>query len=654
MSASLFERLCFLDIETTGLDPHTDAVLEVGLVFVERDELINRRQWLIKSPRPVAAFITALTGLSGDEGTFESFSQVEPELRLAIDGWTLVAHNAAFERSFLVDVLAKHRVLDSWAVAMLLFPELEGHSLDALVRWLGVGRAARHRALEDAEDTFHMLQALCARLSEADVARAHEAAGQLDLTDPDQQALAEFLSRVSASPMRATETLPVTSPVWVEPVRLALNRHGPRAFEIEQGDLLSAVWSLAEGTAASVAVAVTPRTFRREARNRPALARRPVCLRGLRASMARQPAGFGRAWVVSWLGVTKTADRDALGGALRARAPSLSELFDAALRCTCDAAACPARPGEPTGVVLISHALALDWMERGRANQVFVVEADRLPEAERSRAQISVWFDVLEERGIECGAVRETLLAFPAGALPLRQRLEGAWARVRLAMEDIAAQLRAQPVSSERARLLQALVEVLAPPGPGFETVVAEEVSSVGVRSRSGLLRAPVRPHAQITRRLRAHHALFSGERGGLRWTKQGAWVIPAGDFTGRVEWSTEAVPLEKLPALLTTLGPTVTLISAEPLEALAEICAKAGLTTSLDAGRAATVQLRRWRREQPTHATQPCVFYGVREWRRAILSTDAPRTVLLSPLGIDGDAFVRACRGLKVAPLQG
>jgi hypothetical protein len=226
----------------------------------------------------------------------------------------------------------------------------------------------------------------------------------------------------------------VTSPVWVEPVRLALNRHGPRAFEIEQGDLLSAVWSLAEGTAASVAVAVTPRTFRREARNRPALARRPVCLRGLRASMARQPAGFGRAWVVSWLGVTKTADRDALGGALRARAPSLSELFDAALRCTCDAAACPARPGEPTGVVLISHALALDWMERGRANQVFVVEADRLPEAERSRAQISVWFDVLEERGIECGAVRETLLAFPAGALPLRQRLEGAWARVKCAL----------------------------------------------------------------------------------------------------------------------------------------------------------------------------------------------------------------------------
>lgn len=653
MSASLFERLCFLDIETTGLDPSSDAVLEVGLVFVERGELTDRRQWLIKSPRPVAAFITALTGLSGDEGTFESFAQIEPELRAAIDGWTLVAHNAAFERSFLVDVLAKHRVLDSWAVAMLLFPELEGHSLDALVRWLGVGRAARHRALEDAEDTFHMLQALCARLSEADVTRAHEAAAQLDPTDPDQHALAEFLQRVSPHPVAPTEMPLGSLPAWVEPVRLALSRHGPSTFEIEQGDLLPAVWSLAEGAGAA-AVAVAPRTFRREARSRPALARRPVCVQGLRAAVLQQPVGFGRAWVVSWLGVTKTADRDALGGALRARDPALSELFDAALRCTCDAHQCPARPREPTGVVLISHALALDWMERGRGNRVFVVEADRLPEAERSRAQLAVWFDVLEKRGIDCTPARQALLSFPAGAVALRRRLDGGWTRVRLAMEDIAAQLRAQPVSYERARLLQALVEVLAPPGPGFETVIAEEISSDGVRGRSGLLRAPVRPHAQIARRLRAHHALFSGERGGLRWTKQGAWVIPATDFAGRVEWSTEAVPLERLPGILTTLGPTVTLISAEPLEALAEICAKAGLTTSLDAERPATVQLRRWRRDQPTHAAQPCVFYGVREWRRAILSTDAPRTVLLSPLGIDGDAFVRACRGLKVAPLQG
>lgn len=652
MSASLFERLCFLDIETTGLDPAVDAVLEIGLVFVERGELTTRKQWLIKSPRPVAAFITALTGLSGDEGAFESYAQVEPELRAAITGWTMVAHNAAFERSFLRDALATHQVLDSWAVAMVLFPELEGHSLDALVRWLGVGRAARHRALEDAEDTFRMLQALCARLDATDVARARLSAEQLDLADPDQRALAEFLGRVVASPPQVAAPPIVSRPAWAEAVRTALSRHAPSAFEIEQGDLLPAAWALAEEHAPA-AVAVAPRTFRRESTTRAALARRPMCLTGLRAAVLQHPRGFGRAWATSWVGVTKTADRDALGGALRARDPALTELFDAALRCTCDAPKCPARRAEPDGVVLISHALALDWMERGRAHRVFLVEAERLPEAERARAQLAVWFDVLEQRGIDCLPAREALMTFPAGVVPLRQRLDGGWVRVRAAMENVAVQLRAQPVSHERARLLQALVDVMAPPGPGFETVVIEDTAAEGPARRSGIVRAPIRPHAQIARRLRANHALFSGERGGLRWTKQGAWVIPAADFAGRVEWATEPISLERLPLVLGGLGQPITLITSEPLEAIADACAKAGLSASLDAERPANVHLRRWRRDQPTKAERPCVFYGVREWRRAILSTDAPRTVLLSPLGIDGDAFARACRGLKITPLQ-
>ena len=47
--------------------------------------------------------------------------EIDTDLRAALGGWTLVAHNASFERSFLGERIAQNAMLDSCEVAQLLF-----------------------------------------------------------------------------------------------------------------------------------------------------------------------------------------------------------------------------------------------------------------------------------------------------------------------------------------------------------------------------------------------------------------------------------------------------------------------------------------------------------------------------------------------------
>ncbi|MBK7860416.1 MAG: exonuclease [Archangiaceae bacterium] len=158
--APLLQHHAFIDLETTGLDPRSDQVIEVGVVFVERGQLVRRVGQLLRPASPLPVIIKRLTGL--DDKLLESqpsFGEYRAELKALLLGWTVVAHNAAFERAFMDGLLEELHapVLDSCELYHYLYPELASHSLEAMVKWAGLGNGAQHRALEDAEDTFHAL-----------------------------------------------------------------------------------------------------------------------------------------------------------------------------------------------------------------------------------------------------------------------------------------------------------------------------------------------------------------------------------------------------------------------------------------------------------------------------------------------------------------
>lgn len=159
-AAELFTRHVFLDLETTGLDPRVDEVIELGCIFFENGREVERFARLYSASRPLPLTIRRLTGLTdADLEGHPRFGTDIAELREKLSGWTVVAHNAPFEKGFLPDLLGPIHapVLDSCELMHYLHPELPSHSLESLLRWGGLALRQPHRAVSDCEAVYSVL-----------------------------------------------------------------------------------------------------------------------------------------------------------------------------------------------------------------------------------------------------------------------------------------------------------------------------------------------------------------------------------------------------------------------------------------------------------------------------------------------------------------
>lgn len=679
-TASILGRLCFVDIETTGLDPSTDEILEIGAVFVERGVVTDRKRWLVKPTKPIPALITALTGLTDEEvANAPPLGSLDAELRASLGGWTLVAHNAGFERSFLKDTIAHQPMLDSCEVAQLLFPERASHALDSLVRWLELGRAARHRALDDAEDTFLVLASLCDRVLQESPAE-RERLGRLlfHLEGSGSSAMISLFEALRSAPAREVPSKSTPRPALSEEGK-GLAAHLSRwleapsfvAVELEREDLLPIAFEAGTRVAVEnnepVAIAVSGTTFR-ELPAFPALPRRAVCTTALSRALATRgtddESRFTRAYLSSWLSRTRTGDLESVSGSVRSRFPQLQPILESAavagVSCEYEDPRCfSKRELGDAPCMVISHDHALDWLERGAPISLLFLEADRLPEVERRRAQraLELWqlerftenqpaTDPPEPNQLTAALAElsQALAAFPPGVVLMRARVTPEWHAVREAMKNLSHAIRAAAFSEERSRLLGRIVEVLEPPPPGFEVHA----------SPTGLVRLAIQPADRVRRRLGRGHCLVSSYRGGLGWTRSSAIAVPTDKPSALLEWLAEPTSLEKLAQVVAGQqeGPVV-LVAASPLAPIAEACQRQGLSISMDASRPSAVQLCEWRRDRPMPSGRTCVFYGVREWRRAVLASNAQRVMLLSPTGLAPEPISRALQGLDPRPLS-
>lgn len=652
-TAAVLGRLCFVDIETTGLDPSTDEILEIGAVFVERGVVLERRRWMVRPSRAIPPLITALTGLQDDDvRDAQPLEALRGELQAALGGWTLVAHNAGFERSFLKDLVAQHAMLDSFELSQLLFPQLASHSLDALVRWLEVGRGARHRAVDDAEDTFQVVAAMADQVVATDRSWIDAVLFHLEPAgSADRAALCEILRALRGAPF-----VPAPPPLGVElterDLELSLQLvgwlHAPLfvTAELERSALLATAFDAAQRAPEPVAVAVAGADFREWSQVLPAIPRKAVCttrlIDALRTRGGDEAAQLGRAWLASWLHRTRTGDLESVSRFIRARSEEVRLLVEQISRCDCAQVSCFARREQrETPAVLVSHELALDWLERGAPAKMIFLDADRLPESERRRTHRTLYFEDLDGAGLDTGELRAAVALFTPGVVPLRARLQAPWLRLREALHALSHRLKDSPLDEKRARLLQRIVDVLAPPPPGFETQLTEQT----------LGRVPVRVGERLTRRLRGGHCLLSTWRGGLGWTRTSTIAMPADGVEGQLEWIEAPISLEQLAGLVRQHEGATLVVSAGPVASIAEAMLQQGLSVSLDEEREARVQLREWSRGRRLPAVEQCVLYGVREWRRAVLATQAQRVILASPQGLASAPMRRALVGLEARP---
>ncbi len=153
----------FLDLETTGLDPRTDAILEIGALRVESGIETAGLELLVRPGRPVPEFITRLTGIDDEMIRERGVDLAEALARLAplLEGAVVVGHNIDFDLRFLktAGLAADGPALDTALLAALVRPAERAYSLSHLTRTFFDERE-EHRALADARHSWRLFQFL--------------------------------------------------------------------------------------------------------------------------------------------------------------------------------------------------------------------------------------------------------------------------------------------------------------------------------------------------------------------------------------------------------------------------------------------------------------------------------------------------------------
>jgi DNA polymerase-3 subunit epsilon/ATP-dependent DNA helicase DinG len=145
-----------IDIETTGLESESDAIIEIGAVRFNERRVENEWTSLINPGRHIPDFITGLTGI--DDAMVRQapgMRAVAHELEAFVGDAPVVGHNIRFDLGFLqnANILRYNEVIDTYELAAVLLPSAPRYNLGSLGQQLGVLLPATHRALDDAKVT---------------------------------------------------------------------------------------------------------------------------------------------------------------------------------------------------------------------------------------------------------------------------------------------------------------------------------------------------------------------------------------------------------------------------------------------------------------------------------------------------------------------
>lgn len=183
------------DLETTGIQPRTDAVVEIGAVRFSGTEPVKTFSTLINPGRPIPPEASAVNGITDDMVADKpTVEKVLEELSEFCGDFPLVAHNAPFDFKFLLAAVEKHKarapkgvVLDSCQLARVVFPGMFNYKLGTLVNHFGFPSGTFHRAEEDSVYCGRLF----ARILEA-LEKAGQPAGVPALLDLAKQPLMKF------------------------------------------------------------------------------------------------------------------------------------------------------------------------------------------------------------------------------------------------------------------------------------------------------------------------------------------------------------------------------------------------------------------------------------------------------------------------------
>lgn len=162
---TLDKPIAIVDIETTGGSNRFNSITEIAIIITDGVQIIDEYSTLINPGRKIPTNITRLTGIS-DSMVADApyFEDVAEKIYQMFDGCYFMAHYAVFDFSFIKRQLKecgldfRPRLLCSVKLSRKLFPEVKGHSLEAIINRNNIAVDDRHRAYADTRAVYDFIQ----------------------------------------------------------------------------------------------------------------------------------------------------------------------------------------------------------------------------------------------------------------------------------------------------------------------------------------------------------------------------------------------------------------------------------------------------------------------------------------------------------------
>lgn len=176
-SLRLDQTYVALDLEMTGLDPESDAIIEVAAVKFRPGEVIATWGSLVNPRRPLPHKIIRLTGIQQQELLrAPTLPELAGQLIGFVRDFPLVGHSVAHDVECLSrqGIALSNPTIDTFELNNVLLPQLSGRGLEALAQELGLGGEGHHRAAADAHVSMKLFCYLLERALALDLGVVQE------------------------------------------------------------------------------------------------------------------------------------------------------------------------------------------------------------------------------------------------------------------------------------------------------------------------------------------------------------------------------------------------------------------------------------------------------------------------------------------------
>lgn len=154
-----------IDFETTGLNPKTDRIIEVGALKVANGEIVDKYSTYVNPMKHITKKVTDLNGISDatvSDAPLEN--DIILELCEFLSSEILVGYNINFDLTFLNAATERHGIgfipgctVDVLKLVRSSDLNLENHKLETVMKLIEPDFIQKHQAIEDCYSTKKIL-----------------------------------------------------------------------------------------------------------------------------------------------------------------------------------------------------------------------------------------------------------------------------------------------------------------------------------------------------------------------------------------------------------------------------------------------------------------------------------------------------------------